>query len=274
VNGGPLLLAFLVACLIAGSPASLIAQEADSLPVEPLPADVSPDDTPLPEVSTVDIAPPDAPAVDSPPAADVTAAPPPNSPNPLADLDLESLTATRQLPLFTPSRSAPVVETSVEPEPEPVVSEPEAPVETPSEPPPLRLIGVVMTASEQVAILSNEGTGEVQRLRPGETYESWTLRIVDTRTVAFENGDQSHTFKMFEPGSQPGFVPGAKTPSPEEAFSQEGTERPRRSARPDRRIRSDDGPASFGPEWRNAAAGIRVLPRGRTSGGNWGQRHS
>lgn len=217
MKAGTLLLGVLVAWGIAGSPAPLMAQEADGLPVDSLPNDVLAEDVPPPLVL-----PPLAPPVDVPPAAEPSAAAPSTSPNPLAGLDLENLKATRELPLFTPSRTAPVVEATIEPQPEPETPEPEAPVETPSEPPPLRLIGVVMTGSEQVAILSNEGTGEVQRLRPGETYEDWTLQIVDTRTVAFENGDQSHTFKMFEPGSQPGFVPGAKTPVPEEVLGQEG----------------------------------------------------
>jgi hypothetical protein len=75
---------------------------------------------------------------------------------------------------------------------------------------------VVIAGSEQVAILSDEATGEVRRLRPGEAYEDWTLEIVDTRTVAFAKGDERHTFKMFQPGSNPAPVPGARTPVPDD----------------------------------------------------------
>ena len=129
------------------------------------------------------------------------AAAPVASPNPLSGLDIEALSATRTLPLFTPSRSVPVVEEYVEPEPEPVampVVEEAQPV-----PPALRLVGVIRTTSEEVALFSDENTGEIRRIRPEEDYEGWTLRIVDGRTVEFRNEDLRHTLSMFEPGSNP-----------------------------------------------------------------------
>lgn len=115
------------------------------------------------------------------------------NPNPLSNLSLDTLTATRSAPLFTASRTAPEVAQEAPPPPPP---EPEPPP-PPPEPPDLQLIGVVMSQSQQVALLSDAGSGEVHRLKPGEDYEGWTVKIVDPRTVELKNGDQSKTLTMF-----------------------------------------------------------------------------
>jgi hypothetical protein len=134
--------------------------------------------------------------VGAPAVAQDPAVPPGVSLNPLSALDLESLAATRQLPLFTPSRSAPVIEPPVEPEI--VAVEPEIYVEPEPVPPAFRLVGVVMTESDQVALLADQATGTIHRLRAGESYDGWTLNIVDGRTVAFVNDGREHTLTMFE----------------------------------------------------------------------------
>ena len=115
--------------------------------------------------------------------------------NPLSDLDLESLAATRTLPLFTPTRSAPVVEPII---PEAVLVEPEIVAAPEPVPPALRLVGLVMTDSEQMALLADQATGMVHRLRAGESYDGWTLNIIDGRTVAFSNAGREHVLTMFE----------------------------------------------------------------------------
>lgn len=129
-------------------------------------------------------------------AAEETASKPAASLNPLSDLGLESLEATRELPLFTPSRKAPVV-----PEPEPVevatAPPPPAPPPPPS-PPPLQLIGLIMTGSTEIALLRDSGSSEVIRLASGEEYEGWSIRFIDSRTVEFQNGDQTETLSMFD----------------------------------------------------------------------------
>jgi hypothetical protein len=76
--------------------------------------------------------------------------------------------------------------------------EPEIYVEPEPVPPALRLVGVVMTESDQVALLADQATGTIHRLRAGESYDGWTLNIVDGRTVAFVNEGREHTLTMFE----------------------------------------------------------------------------
>ena len=113
-------------------------------------------------------------------------------------LTLDGLAATRELPLFTPSRSPPpVVEEPVADEPvvaapaqsEPVVEEP---------PPAVQLIGIILTDSKQTAILRNSSTDEVLRLSPGEEVENWALTIVDARSIELRRGDRIEGLKMFE----------------------------------------------------------------------------
>lgn len=127
--------------------------------------------------------------------------------DPIPGLKLESLSATRTLPLFTPSRSAPVV--VEEPPPEVVPVEPEVVVAPEPTPPPLQLIGIVVTLSEQVAVFVDQGTGEIHRLRSGEVFQDWTMRIVDTRTVEFQNDGRRHALTLFEDfdAAPPGGMP-------------------------------------------------------------------
>jgi hypothetical protein len=133
--------------------------------------------------------------------------------NPLSALDLESLGATRTMPLFTPTRSPPAVQ---EPVAEPVFVEPQIVVAPEPVPPALRLVGLVVTDSEQMALLADPATGMVHRLRAGDSYEGWILTIVDGRTVAFSNEGREHLLTMFEqfdgptaaqPGGDPLVVP-------------------------------------------------------------------
>lgn len=116
--------------------------------------------------------------------------------NPLSGLDLESLEATRSLPLFTPSRTPPLVP---EPEPVEVVAAPEpAAAPPPPSPPPLELIGVIMTDSAKIALLRDKSTGEIVRLSSSDDYDGWSIRFVDSRTVELHSADRTETLKMFD----------------------------------------------------------------------------
>lgn len=114
---------------------------------------------------------------------------------PLLGLELESLSATRTLPLFTPSRSAPAPEPEA---PEYVPPEPAIVYEAAPAAPSLQLLGIVAVQADQVAVLSDPLQGTVQRLRSGEEYNGWTVRIVDGRTVELSSGESRHTLTLFQ----------------------------------------------------------------------------
>ncbi len=99
------------------------------------------------------------------------------------------------------------------------VPPPPPPPPAPS-PPPLDLVGIVTSGSTKLALLRDRGTGEVHRLSAGEDYDGWSIEFVDTRSVAFHNGEQTETLTMFEQldtpppdGLPPGFLP--LTPEPQ-----------------------------------------------------------
>jgi general secretion pathway protein N len=140
---------------------------------------------------------------ETPRPAPEEAAAAPASANPHAGLKLENLAATRDLPLFTPSRTPPVV-FEPQPDPEPEPTEPEIAMEPDPEPPPLELIGIVVTGAEQVVLLMDQSSGEVQRVRPGEDYAGWTVTVLDSRSVELESDGHFQTLTMFtDTGEQP-----------------------------------------------------------------------
>lgn len=118
------------------------------------------------------------------------------NPNPLSSLDLESLSATRSAPLFTPSRTGPVFEAPVEA----FVEAPPPPPEVASEEPPpgLQLVGIVLTDAAKTALLKDPGSNEILRLNSGDEFQGWSLTIVDARSIEFRSGDRVEGLKMFE----------------------------------------------------------------------------
>ena len=104
--------------------------------------------------------------------------------NPLWAIPRESLTATRERPIFLPSRRPPpaLAAARVETPPPPA---PEA------QRPALRLLGIVTGATEGLAVFVSETTQNVIRLKTGEGHEGWILRSVKAREAVLENNRRS-----------------------------------------------------------------------------------
>jgi len=105
--------------------------------------------------------------------------------NPLWTTSLESLSATRERPIFLPSRrpaARPVV----------VIDLARAPVTLPTQPQPERLglglIGTVVVGAEGIAVFLDEATKGVVRLRTGDSHSGWMLRSVRRREATVEKG--------------------------------------------------------------------------------------
>jgi len=113
---------------------------------------------------------------------------------PLDGIALEELPATRAFPLFAPTRLPP-------PAPVQIVEPPPAALPPPPPPPPpsLQLIGIMKIGRDQVALLSDLGSGQIHRLCSGEVFGEWTMRITDARSIAFEHGEERQTQHMFSP---------------------------------------------------------------------------
>src|SRR5579864_4487163 len=136
------------------------------------------------------------------PAPDVTAKPPATptvSANPLWAIPLSALAATRNRPLFTPSRRPPApavasvpVATGSPPPPPPAVSQH----------PDLTLIGTVASEGEGMAVFIDTTTRDAVRLRTGEGHSGWVLQSVERRAVTLQKGGQTETLALPRPTAQ------------------------------------------------------------------------
>jgi hypothetical protein len=103
----------------------------------------------------------------------------PQTGNPLWAVSLESLSFTRERPLFSPSRRPPA-QAIVAPPPPP----PAAPVVP--EQLQLTLVGTVIGGSEHIGVFLDQATRNVVRLQVGQGVEGWILRDVEARTATFK----------------------------------------------------------------------------------------
>ena len=155
----------------------------------------------------------------APAAPDSAPAPVAANGNPLAAIAIQSLTVTRERPLFTPSRRPP---------PPPVVAAPvvaapapaPAPVEAPPETPPFKLIGTIVGGDESIAIFFNPATNATTRVHAGKEEAGWKVTAVNARAATLEKGSQNVTLDLPKPGeasSAPAVsaVPGLPTPEGE-----------------------------------------------------------
>jgi len=106
--------------------------------------------------------------------------------NPLWRIPLASLTATRDRPIFSPSRRPPIVVQAA-----PVKSEPPPP------PPPgapsrplLTLLGAIASDTDSIAIFMDDTTKAIVRMKVGESHAGWMLRSVAKRQATLEMARQ------------------------------------------------------------------------------------
>jgi general secretion pathway protein N len=140
------------------------------------------------------------------PARDRSAADNVPTGNPLWAIPLKQLSATRDRPIFTPSRRPPpsaVVAPYIAPVlPSPVTrSEPETP--------PLTLVGMVVSEHEGIGVFVEQNTKNIVRLRMGESYTGWILRHLEGREATLEKDRQRAILAMPSSGSE-----GAKNEMP------------------------------------------------------------
>jgi hypothetical protein len=112
----------------------------------------------------------------------------PTSANPLWAIPLASLTATRERPVFSPSRRAPApVVTAAPVEPAKPVYVPPPEPETPQ----LSLVGVVAGISDGFAVFLNVTSHDIIRLKLGEGNDGWVLRSVKGREAVLEKNHKT-----------------------------------------------------------------------------------
>jgi hypothetical protein len=115
--------------------------------------------------------------------------------NPLWSVPLTSLSATRDRPVFSPSRRPP---------PLPVVAAPYVPPPPPPPAPPppepdrplLTLSGTIAGRTGGVGIFTKQNDNAPVYLRIGEDYQGWVLRAVRGREATFERDNRTATLAV------------------------------------------------------------------------------
>jgi hypothetical protein len=131
--------------------------------------------------------------------------------NPLWGISLNALTATRERPIFSPSRRPP---TPTPPALVVVAPALPAPVSGPEQIP-LTLVGTIVGGANSIAICFNPSTRDVVRLRIGENFQGWVLRAVHGREAAFEKATLQANLALPSPEDQQiSAVPMPLLPSP------------------------------------------------------------
>lgn len=159
--------------------------------------------SPRPVTAAPVAVPPPAP-VPSAAATAITTAPPIEqitSGNPLWAIPLARLTASRDQPLFVPSRRpAPPLE-MIRP-----VAAPVGPPPKPPEPekPQLSLLGTVAGSHERIGLFIDSASKEVLRLKTGENHQGWMLRSVRPRQVELAKGLDNAILDLAPPDLKPG----------------------------------------------------------------------
>jgi general secretion pathway protein N len=126
--------------------------------------------------------------------------------NPLWAIPLARLKATRERPLFAPSRRPPPEVAN----PVPLVAAPARSAEP--ETPHLTLLGIMAGGREGIAMFVEESGKTFLRLRTGEHHNGWILREVQPRSVILEKGNTRSVLSLPTPTiDKPNVLP---TPGP------------------------------------------------------------
>jgi hypothetical protein len=116
---------------------------------------------------------------------------PPPGGNPLWGIPMSALTATRERPVFSPTRRPPA------PPPEPMpAAEPPAPPPAEPEQPLFTLVGTVTGKTENVAVVIDQTTKGLIRLHIGEAVSGWHLRSIDSRAMTVEKDNRRVTITL------------------------------------------------------------------------------
>jgi general secretion pathway protein N len=128
--------------------------------------------------------------------------------NPLWGIPLRLLTATRERPLFSPSRRPPAPPVVAAPQlpPRPAAAKPAAP-----DHPLLTIVGTIIGETEGIGVFIDPATNDVIRLHTGQDHDGWVLRAVRGRETMFEKNDRTATLALPPPGTV-ATAPEAPTP--------------------------------------------------------------
>ena len=113
--------------------------------------------------------------------------------NPLQHIPMTSLAATRERPIFSPTRRP-----SSLPLPAQVAIAPSVDSGRPN----FSLVGAISGEHEDIAILRDETTKAIVRLRTGESHSGWTLQMAKGREVTLQKSGKTAIVTLPNPASK------------------------------------------------------------------------
>jgi hypothetical protein len=119
--------------------------------------------------------------------------------NPLWEVSLKQLSATRDRPIFSPSRRPPAAITAAVA----AAVAPPAQAPRPPERPQLSLVGTIMNGVDGFAIFLDQSTRAPLRIRMGADYQGWMLRQIEARSVTLQKGDDIAVLSFPPPSATP-----------------------------------------------------------------------
>jgi len=125
--------------------------------------------------------------------------------NPLWGIPLKLLSATRDRPIFSPSRRPPPPTADT-----PVAAAVTPPVQPPKPPerPLLSLVGTIVDGDDGFAIFIDQNTNASLRIRMGADYQGWMLSHIEARSVTLQKGQDVAVLSFPKPTSNPSAAAG------------------------------------------------------------------
>lgn len=117
--------------------------------------------------------------------------------NPLWAIPLKQLSATRERPIFSPSRRPPAPAVAAAP----YVPPPAPPAPVVRQRPQLSLVGTISGDAQGFGIFMEQSGDKVVRLKTGETHQGWTLLEVGPRDIVLQKENQTVTLSLPAPAA-------------------------------------------------------------------------
>ena len=147
--------------------------------------------------------------------------------NPIAEVPLDRLSATRDRPLFSPGRRP-----TVAPQPPPARPRIEhAPPSSPVQSPTVTLFGIVVGSHGPRAFIGRGPTDPIVGVRPGDDVNGWMVSAITERSLVLSHADLTATFVLFSPENA------SRVAHFESAAPSQQIQRPRNDGHPRIRIR-------------------------------------
>jgi general secretion pathway protein N len=115
--------------------------------------------------------------------------------NPVTQVPLDRLSATRDRPLFSPSRQPTFPKPPAPAMPRIALAPPPQPVQSPS----VALFGIIVDAQGARALIGTGAADPIVGVRRGDDVNGWKVTAITKQSLVLSRADLSATFMLFSP---------------------------------------------------------------------------